>query len=104
MPVLRIGRLLRHRAEVKKLLVHPAARRRGLARVLLQRAEQEAARTGRTLLTLDAHAGSAADTLYRNEGWTEAGCIPDATQAADGTFSDTLIFYKRIVPTSAPQT
>jgi GNAT superfamily N-acetyltransferase len=93
-----------HCAEVKKLLVHPAARRHGLARALLHRAEQEAARAGRTLLTLDARAGSAADTLYRREGWTEAGRIPDATQAADGTFSDTLIFYKRIAPTSAPRT
>lgn len=93
----------RHRAEVKKLLVHPNARRRGLARALLRRAEQEAARAGRTLLTLDAHAGGAADILYRREGWTEAGRIPGATQAADGTFADTLIFYKRITATSAPQ-
>jgi GNAT superfamily N-acetyltransferase len=88
----------RHRAEVKKLLVHPAARRRGLARALLHGAEQEAARAGRTLLTLDARAGSAADSLYRREGWIEAGRIPEATQDADGTFSDTLIFYKRLSP------
>lgn len=93
----------RHRAEVKKLLVHPAARRRGLARALLHRAEQEAAQAGRTLLTLDARAGSAAESLYRSEGWIEAGCIPGATRAADGTFSDTRIFYKRLAPTSAPQ-
>ena len=35
-----------HRAEVQKLLVHPSARRRGLARALMLRAEQEARQGG----------------------------------------------------------
>ena len=36
-----------HRAEVQKLLVHPDARRHGLARALMQRVEREAEHAGR---------------------------------------------------------
>ena len=72
-----------HRAEVQKLLVHPAARRRGLARALMLRAEQEARRAGRTLLTLDTRAGDAAENLYRAMGWHEAGRIPGYALNAD---------------------
>ena len=41
-----------HRAEVQKLLVHPDARRSGVARRLMTRLEIEAARVGKMLLTL----------------------------------------------------
>ncbi len=85
-----------HRAEVRKLLVHPAARRRGVARALMDVAEVEAARAGRTLLTLDTRAGDAAEPLYRTLGWTEAGRIPGYSLDADGAAHDTLIFWKRI--------
>ena len=72
-------------AEVQKLLVHPAARRRGLARALMLRAQQEAARAGRNLLTLDTRAGDAAENLYRAMGWQEAGRIPGYALNADLT-------------------
>jgi GNAT superfamily N-acetyltransferase len=83
-----------HRAEVQKLLVHPEARRHGLARSLMQRAETEAARMGRSLLTLDTRAGHAAEYLYRDMGWQEAGCIPGYALTADGTPGDTVFFWK----------
>ncbi|HUN41149.1 MAG TPA: GNAT family N-acetyltransferase [Acetobacteraceae bacterium] len=86
-----------HRAEVKKLMVHPDARQRGLGRVLMQRAEQEAARAGRSLLTLNARAGAVAEELYRAIGWQEAGRIPGHSMSGDGTASDTLVFYKHIL-------
>jgi GNAT superfamily N-acetyltransferase len=86
-----------HRADVQKLLVHPAARRRGLARALMRRLEQEARQAGRALLTLDTRAGDRAEALYRNEGWTEAGRIPDYALNADGSFCDTLYFFKRVM-------
>lgn len=57
-----------HRAEIAKLLVDPAARRRGIGRALVQRAEQAAGRVGRSLLTLDTRAGDAAEPLYRALG------------------------------------
>jgi GNAT superfamily N-acetyltransferase len=85
-----------HRAEVQKLLVHPAARRRGLARTLMQRLEQEARRVGRSLLTLDTRAGDAAEHLYRDLGWQEAGRIPGYALNADRTFCDTIYFWRQV--------
>ena len=85
-----------HRAEVAKLLVDPAVRRRGLARQLMARLEQEAVRVGRPLLTLDTRAGDRAEALYRSMGWTELGVMPGHAMAKDGTFEDTVFFWKRI--------
>jgi len=85
-----------HRAEVQKLLVHPDFRRRGIARALVERAEQAASRIGRRLLTLDTRAGDAAEPLYRSLGWTEAGRIPGYALDADGTARDTVFFYKQV--------
>ncbi len=104
----------RHRAEVQTLLVHPAARRHGLGRALMQRLEVEAARHGRTLLTLNTNAGDTnagdtgagdinagdtgasepAETLFRALGWLAAGRIPDYARKGDGTSCDTRYFYK----------
>jgi GNAT superfamily N-acetyltransferase len=50
-----------HAAAIQKLLVDPAARRAGLGRALMRRAEQAARGHGRTLLSLDTRAGSAAE-------------------------------------------
>jgi ribosomal protein S18 acetylase RimI-like enzyme len=83
-----------HRAEVQKLLVHPRARRRGIARALMMRAEEVARSAGRTLLTLDTRAGDAAERLYRKLGWTEAGRIPGYALNASGTPCDTILFWK----------
>ena len=91
-----------HRAEVHKLLVHPAARRRGIARRLMQRLEQEAFRAGRTLMVLDTREGDHAERLYHATGWQEAGRIPRFAMNADGSFSATVFFWKTpSQPTSA---
>ena len=66
----------RHRAEVLKLLVHPNARRRGIARALMVALETVAQSSGRTLLTLDTWTGSAAERLYVSLGYTIVGIIP----------------------------
>ena len=85
-----------HRAEVAKVLVDPAIRRRGLARALMTRVEQEATRAGRPLLLLDTQAGGAAERLYRSMGWTELGTMPGHALHMDGTFGDTVFFWKRL--------
>lgn len=85
-----------HRAELAKLLVHPDARRRGIGRALMQRAEQAAQRVGRSLLVLDTVAGDAGDALYRSLGWHEAGRIPGYALGADRALHDTLYFWKRL--------
>ena len=91
-----------HRAEVQKLLVDPAARRRGVARALMLRLEQEAQRAGKTLLTLDTRAGDAAERLYRDMGWHEAGRIPAFALNADRTPCDTVFFWKQAPAQARP--
>ncbi len=86
-----------HRAEVQKLLVHPAARGRGVARALMQAAEAAAKAVERTLLTLDTREGSAAEPLYRALGYTEAGRIPGYAINPDGRDRHaTVLFYKEL--------
>jgi GNAT superfamily N-acetyltransferase len=91
-----------HRAEVEKVLVHPDARRRGIARRLLAAAEAGAAAAGRTLLTLDTGPpGGAAEALYRAAGWRDVGTIPGYALNPDGTPCATTFFYKQIAPCRA---
>lgn len=85
-----------HRAEIKKLIVAPGARRRGIARHLLRAAEAVARGAGRAVLALGTLTGGAAERLYRSEGWTQYGTIPDFTRTADGTPEATTFFWKRL--------
>jgi len=87
-----------HRADVKKLLVKEAARGRGIARQLMERAEQEAAQCGKSVLVLDTATGSPAETVYRKLGWEWVGVIPDYALYPDGRFCGTTLFYKRVGP------
>lgn len=87
----------RHRAEVSKLLVHPDARRRGLARALMTALEEMAAAEGRTLLTLDTRRGDLAEPLYLSLGYTIAGVIPRyARGPLRPDLEDTTIMYKEL--------
>ncbi|UPY36144.1 GNAT family N-acetyltransferase [Sediminicoccus sp. KRV36] len=83
-----------HRAEVAKLLVDPAFRRRGVGEALMRRAEQAALRLGRSLLTLDTRADDLAEPLYRRLGWQEGGRIPGYALDETGQARDTLFFYR----------
>ena len=85
-----------HRADVAKLLVDPAIRRKGLARALMRRLEQESLRAGRPLVMLDTQAGGSAERLYRSMGWTELGTMPGHALHRDGTFGDTTFFWKNM--------
>lgn len=86
-----------HRADLVKMLVHPAFRRHGIARALLAKAEQAARAHARTLLLLDTRLGDGAEALYRGEGWIEVGSIPDYALGADGaTLEAAVLLYKRL--------
>lgn len=85
-----------HRADVAKLMVHPQARRQGLARRLLARIDDLAAKLGRTLLVLDTVTGDAAEQLYPTCGYVRVGTIPDYAVSAHGALDSTTIFYKRL--------
>jgi len=86
-----------HRAAVAKLLVHPAARRRGVARALMNALEDMARSEGRTLLTLDTVSGSNGELLYRSLDFTPVGIIPRyARGALTPELESTTIMYKEL--------
>ena len=85
-----------HRGEIARMLVHRSARRRGVARLLMERAEAEARAEGRTLLVLDAVTGGDAARLYDRLGWTTVGVIPDYALYPDGRPCDTTVFWKAL--------
>jgi GNAT superfamily N-acetyltransferase len=84
-----------HRADIKKLLVHRAARSHGIGAMLMMRAEREAKARGRTLLVLDT-AGAEAERLYVRTGWQRVGVVPDYAMWPQGGLCDTTFFWKRI--------
>lgn len=87
-----------HRAEVAKMLVHPRARRRGIARALLDAVETAARDEARTVLVLDTVTGSDAERLYVRAGWQRVGEIPSYALMPDGAPCPTTIFYKAMEP------
>ena len=83
-----------HRGEIAKLLVHRSARRRGIAQLLMERAEVEARTEGKTVLVLDAVTGDDAERLYTRLGWNKVGVIPRYALYPDGRPCDTTFFWK----------
>ncbi len=85
-----------HRAEVVQLLVRRPSRGRGVARLLMERAEQEALVEGKTLLVLDTVTGDPAERLYERTGWTKVGVIPGYALYPDGRPCDATVFWKAL--------
>ncbi len=85
-----------HRAEIAKLLVHRSARRRGMAQLLMERAEVEARAEGKTLLVLDTVTGDSGERVYERLGWTRVGVIPGYALYPDGRPCDTTVFWKSV--------
>jgi GNAT superfamily N-acetyltransferase len=85
-----------HRGEIAKVLVHRSARKRGVGRMLMERAEAEARAAGKTLLVLDTVTGDDAERLYERLGWSSVGVIPDYALYPDGRLCDTTIFFKQL--------
>lgn len=85
----------RHRAEVVKLMVHPQARRQGIARELMLQIQQRAIQHQRHLLVLDTLTGDTAEGMYRQLGFQLAGSIPQYARASNGgTLDATSYMYK----------
>ena len=84
-----------HRADLAKMLVHRRARRRGIGAAVLNAAEDVARALGKTLLVLDT-ASHDAERLYERGGWIKVGVIPDYALMPDGTFCDTIVYYRRL--------
>jgi ribosomal protein S18 acetylase RimI-like enzyme len=83
----------RHRAEVRKLMVQRAYRRRGIGRLLMNAARDLALRSGRTLLLLDVRAGDPAEALYRSLGFVKFGEVPRYARDPDGGLAATSFYY-----------
>jgi ribosomal protein S18 acetylase RimI-like enzyme len=86
----------RHRGEISKLLVHPAWRRRGIARALMEQLEEEARAAGKRLLVLDTREGDPSNDLYAAVGYQYGGRIPNWARDSAGTLSATIFWYKEL--------
>jgi GNAT superfamily N-acetyltransferase len=84
-----------HRADIAKMLVHRAARKRGFGEALLARAESLARQAGKTLLMLDTASGDA-ERLYARRGWQRCGVIPGYALLPHGGLCDTTVFYRTL--------
>jgi GNAT superfamily N-acetyltransferase len=85
----------RQRGEIAKVLVHPAARRRGIARRLMLAAEALAAAEGKRTLVLDT-AGLEAEQLYLGLGWHVAGIVPNYALSIHGVPERTIFMFKEL--------
>ncbi|WP_455428195.1 GNAT family N-acetyltransferase [Dryocola sp. LX212] len=85
-----------HRADVSKLLVHPRARRRGIAQKLMRQLEATARQVGKTVLVLDTATGSDAEMLYQSLRWVRSGTIPDYALTPDGALCSTTFYFKHL--------
>jgi ribosomal protein S18 acetylase RimI-like enzyme len=83
-----------HRAEIAKLITHPDYRRKGIARLLMQKAEERAKQEKRSLLVLDTREGDVSNQLYNSIGFTECGRIPFFAESAEGKLDATIVYYK----------
>ena len=86
-----------HRAEARKLLVHPDHRRAGIGRALMTALEQAALEHGRTLITLDTRTGDGAEPLYASLGYVTVGQIPGyCRDPFQDRLDGTTIMYKAL--------
>jgi ribosomal protein S18 acetylase RimI-like enzyme len=85
-----------HRADIAKMMVHPRARRRGIAEALMREIERLTFAAGKTVMVLDTETNQAASRLYSKLGWQVAGHIPDYALLPHGGLCSTTYFYKRL--------
>lgn len=86
-----------HRAELRKLMVHPDFRNRGVARALMADIEAIATARGRRLITLDTRTGDKAEPLYASLGYVTVGVVPAyARDVFEDRFDDCTFMYKQL--------
>jgi acetyltransferase len=83
-----------HRAEVMKVMVHTAHRRKGVGLALMEEIEKQARQHNRTTLVLDTRDGDVAEDLYLKAGFVRSGVIPNFARSSDGSLHGTIVMYK----------
>ncbi len=91
-----------HRAEVQKLIVDPAFRRRGLGRRLMTRLEMAARAAQRSLLVLDVRKGDPAEKLYRSLGYCHFGDVPAYARSSNLQLDTCAFYYKLLAAEDQP--
>jgi GNAT superfamily N-acetyltransferase len=86
----------RHRADVAMLLVHPCARRNGIAQRLIAALDDAARAERKAVLVCDVVTGSDAARLCQRTGWQRVGNIPNYALMPGGRFCGTTYFYKHL--------
>ncbi|CAI4199958.1 Acetyltransferase [Acinetobacter baumannii] len=86
-----------HRAEVEKLMVLTAARKQGIATLLLNKLENFSKEKGLRLLVLDTREGDVSELLYSKIGFVRVGVIPNFALSSNGNYDGTAIYYKKLV-------
>ena len=87
-----------HRADVLRLMVHPAGQGRGLGRRLLEAAADHARALGLEQLLLSARGGTTLPAFYARLGWTPVGVFPGALRLGPGDLRDEHWFQLRLAP------
>ncbi len=83
-----------HRVEIAKLMTHPDFRRRGIARRLMEKAEEHAKALNKSLIVLDTREGDPSNLLYHSMNYQPAGKIPAYAKSANGDLHATVFYYK----------
>jgi acetyltransferase len=86
-----------HRAEVMKVMVHTAHRRKGIGLALMQAVEKRALELKRTTLVLDTREDDTGEGLYLKAGFVRSGVIPNFARSSDGSLHGTVVMYKLLV-------
>lgn len=80
-------------AEVRKVMTHPSAQGRGLARVLMRSLVEHARAHGVEMLSLDVRGNNhGAQAMYESLGWQRSGVIPDFIAVGDQRW-DRVFYY-----------
>ena len=91
-----VGPRVAHRADVLRLMVHPARQGEGLGRALLDAAVARGRELGLEQLLLSARGGTALPAFYTRLGWTEVGVFPAALDLGPGDRRDEHWFQLRL--------
>lgn len=88
--------VVRQNGEIRKVMTHPDARGRGLAKQVVTALTEDAKNNGIEVLTLDARGNNhAAHALYESLGWERCGRIPDFIAVGDERW-DRVFFSVRL--------